>query len=338
MLKRTNLIYKMASSKLNITKISHLDDESFKPNHLHFRIKGPEINSTVLNTLRRTMLEDIPCIAFRKINITTNTSVYNNDYMRNRIENFPLTGVNIQLKLDEYEILRKYTRGDNLENVVVNLEKEDDENESDVLTMYCKKVNETDNIISVTTEDAEFFKDDKKIKSIYKNPLLVVKLKPGEEIEFSARSGKGIALNNAVFAAVGVCCYEMINENEYIYKFESRNQNKLKDILLNTCKIIKYRLNLISEKTEKIKFSSDNEGKIKFINEDHTFGSLLTFGLQEHKNIEFAGYKLDNLLIKNLDIHYITNGGKTINSIIDDVTKKYVTFYDNLEKMLEKIV
>mgnify|MGYP001344255644 CR=1 FL=1 len=45
------------------------------------------------------------------ISISKNSSVYNNDYLRNRLENFPLIDLNFKLDLEEYNKLRTYTRG-----------------------------------------------------------------------------------------------------------------------------------------------------------------------------------------------------------------------------------
>ena len=38
--------------------------------------------------------------------------------------------------------------------------------------------------------------------------------------------------------------------------------------------------------------------------------------IDNHNNIEFAGYKLDHLLIREVLIEYVTNSGKVINEII----------------------
>merc|ERR1711998_62555 len=192
-------------------------------------------------------------------------------------------------------------------------------------------------ILDVTSEDIDFYKGDKKIKSIYEKPILIIKLKPKEEFIFSAKASLGIGLNNAIYSNVGVCCYEIINDKEFIFKFEPRGQLKSKKILSYACDIIKYRLNLIKEKIEKTAFSTNNNGTIILVNEDHTFGNLITRGLQEHQNIEFAGYKLENLLIKNINIEYVTNGGKSINNIFIEVINKYINIYDEFNKMFEKV-
>jgi DNA-directed RNA polymerase subunit L len=253
--------------------------------------------------------------------------------MRNRIENFPLIGINFPLDLDEYNKLREYTRGNK-----PNMDEEEvvDEEEAEV-TIYCNVKNEKELVLDVTSEDLEFYRKDKKIKSFYDKPVLLVKLKKNEEFEFSAKSDKGIAMNHSRYATVGVCCYEMLSNDNYLLKIEPRGQMEILDILDRACEIIKFRLKLILDKIMSVKFTNDNHGKIVLSNEDHTFGGIIARGLQNHKNIEFAGYRMDHLLIRDVTIEYITNGGKTINEIVKDVITDYLKLYDNVHSQFKKL-
>ena len=321
----------MSQANINIGINSYLNDNSFNANHLYLNFEGKDVNNVLLNTIRRVILEDIPSNAFNinKINITKNSSVYNNDYMCNRIENLPLIGVNYPLDLDEYNKLRKYKRG-------TKLDEDDDNNESDV-TIYCNIVNENDSILNVTSDKIEFYRKDKKVKSFYENPVLLLKLKMNEEFEFSAKSDRGIAMNHSRYSTVGVCCYEIINDKNFLFKMEPRGQLSSYDIFDRCCEIIKFRLKLILEKVLKTKFTNENHGKILLENEDHTFGSILGRGLQDHKNIEFAGYRMDHLLIRDVTIEYITNGGKLINEIIKDVINDYIKLFDLIHLKFKKL-
>lgn len=333
----------MSKLDIDISKNSYLNDDSFLANHLFLKFKGKEINHVILNVLRRVILEDIPSYAFNvdNISISKNSSVYNNDYMRNRIENLPLINVNFPLDLDEYNTLRKYTRGRKAfeeHREEKNDENKDDDNEDESLfTIYGNIHNKTDIYNDMTSDEIEFFDGTKKVKSFYKNPVLIVRLKPGEEFEFSAKADKGIALNHSRYSVVGMCAYEMINETEYIFKLEPRGQLKIEDILDRACQIIQFRLGLILEKINKIKFTSENHGKIILNNEDHTFGNLLARGLQEHKSIELAGYKLEHLLIRDVTIEYVTNGGKTINEILKDVLEGYIKIFSEIDNNFKKL-
>ena len=307
--------------------ISELEDDSFQPNHMHIQMEGDKLNHTIINVLRRTLLEDVPSLAFDKeyISIEKNTSVYNNDFMRNRIENMPIVNMsNGELNFDEY---------DNLKYKHIN-----NSDEEPKLSIFCKKKNETSNILNVTTDDITFYDGNTKIDNIYKNRILIVKLKPGEEIEFSAKSKLGLGKSNAIYSSVGICCYEILNDNKFILKFETSGQYSNRYLLKNVCKIILHRLDVIKDKMKDLKFNDDsNSGKFIIDNEDHTLGSLIAYGLQDHKNIEIAGFMLDNLLLKNLEISYLTNSGKPINSIVIDVIDIYIKKFNLINKIFENI-
>ena len=59
--------------------------------------------------------------------------------------------------------------------------------------------------------------------------------------------------------------------------------------------------------------------------------------MQDHKNIEFAGYKLEHLLIRDLIIEYVTDGGKGINEILNDVVIYYQKIFKELEKKIDTL-
>lgn len=330
----------MSKIDIDVKNKSFLEDNTFTPNHVHCTIKGKSINHVIINTLRRIILEDIPNYSFNsdKIKIIKNTSVYNNDYMRNRIENLPLFGINFPLNLKEYEIIRKYSRGRKSYEEVMDRKKIEEDNDDitkHAFSIYCNFKNSTDSIQDVTSNDLEYYKDRQKIQSIYPNKVLINRLKPGEEFEFSASVDKGIALNHSRYSVVGVCIFEMIKENEFLFKMEPRGSLKIKDIFERAFKIINFRLLTYLNKIMKLKFSEKNSGKIILNNEDHTFGNLLTRGLQDHKNIDFAGYKLEHLLIRDVIIEYNTNGGKTIKEILVDVINNFIKLFEQFDKKIK---
>ena len=324
-------------SGVNIKKQSYLNDNSFNSNHLHVKIHGKDINYVIINTLRRTLLADIPCYAFNpdNINISKNTSVFNNDYMRNRLENIPIPKVSNDLDLSQYDKIRKFTRGRK------SYETDEDDGENfdnlDLLNFYVEKTNDKDIIISITSDDCEFYKKGKKIKSIYSNPILICKLKPKEEIKISAVVDKGIGLNHSRYSPVSICCYDQLNENEFIFKFENRGQFDDLDLLDRCCRILIFRLNSLKDKLSNQKFSKEEHGKIILENEDHTIGNLLSRSLQDHKNIEFAAYMLDHLLIRKVTIEYITNGGKHINQILNEVFNNLIKTFTELRIKFGKL-
>ena len=46
------------------------------------------------------------------------------------------------------------------------------------------------------------------------------------------------------------------------------------------------------------------KGEILILNEDNTMGNLISHGMQQHKDIKFAGYNLPHLLEEKVIIHY----------------------------------
>lgn len=315
-------------SQLNINTISQREDKTVHANHLHLKIKGETINHVIINTIRRIMLEELPGYAFdiNKISIKNNTSVFNNDYIRNRIENLPIPNLENKFDVDEYESIR---------NVILNniiQDKDEDINNYHLLNMYLKKINDSDHIINITSDDCEFYLKGKKIKSIYNNPILICKLKPNEEIELSAVINKSIPLQHSRYSLVGISCFEQVNENEYIFKYENRDQINNKEIFNRTCKIIIFRLKNFLSKIKNQKFSNNNHGKIILENENHTMGNLIARGLQDDKNINFAAYKMDHLLIKELTIEYIINNNKSINEILNKTVNQQIKIYEEIIK------
>ena len=66
-------------------------------------------------------------------------------------------------------------------------------------------------------------------------------------------------------------------------------------------------------------------------------GNIITYGIQNHNNIDFCGYKLDHLLIEEVDISYITDGAKSINVIINESLSKQINQYEYILNLLKKI-
>ena len=70
-----------------------IDDISYKVpinSKLILEFKGEFETNVVINTIRRVILLEIPTYAFtqKSIEITENTSIYDNDYMRLRLSQF----------------------------------------------------------------------------------------------------------------------------------------------------------------------------------------------------------------------------------------------------------
>ena len=308
-------------------KVKVVKEKKFKNgetnNMLHLNFKGKNVNYVLINTLRRTLLDLIPIHAFdpEDIVIKTNTSVYNNDIIRLRLSTFPLYEINNNLSLvdDINKIQNKSFVEESL----------------DKLSIFFSKKNNGNDKIHLTTDDCEFYMGDKKIESIYKTPLLIVPLNPGQEVRGDCKSSVGIGLTSGIYQSVQICCYEEINETEYLLKLESRGQLTEKDLIKRACLVIENKINIL-----KNKFSSNiidgNKLELTIKNEDHTLGNLITYYLQSNKSVTYAGYRMDHPLKREIDLHLESNGSKKIKTIIIDTFDEIIDTFKKIRGLIKK--
>jgi DNA-directed RNA polymerase subunit L/DNA-directed RNA polymerase alpha subunit len=270
---------------------------------LELKIKGKNINYIIINTIRRTILSDVPIYAFNNFNFTTNESIFNNNYIKLRLTNMPVWG--IPNKVDKF-IQEAKPQMDNVlgDEGIIDLPIDDDidlENESNVntsslnqLTMYVDYNNSEKSIKTVTTEDAKFYYANKNIPSPYPVPIPLIKLQPNQAIIFSAITVLGTEKENSIYSATSVCYYNEIDVNEFKFILESRGQ-------ISEQRIIEVALiNIVSSLENLIKVipleQNSHIGEIIINGENNTLGNLLSYGLQNHKNVKFAGYNIPHLL------------------------------------------
>jgi DNA-directed RNA polymerase II subunit RPB3 len=199
------------------------------------------VDKSLVNALRRTIMSDIPTFKFRTepyesndVNIIKNTCALHNEFLTHRIGMLP---IHIQ-DMDSFDP-EKYV-------------------------FRINKKNDSETIIDVTTNDFEvFYIDDiegeKKINSsdffkpddITKEYIVITKLKPdqfgnseGEEIQLEAKLSVGTGKENAGYSPVSkVVFYNTIDEKEI--------KNEIKRIISE------------KEESEGIKLSSEEKQTIK---------------------------------------------------------------------------
>ena len=343
-------------NKVHIKKI--FEDTELGNSRLEFNIKGDNINYIIINTLRRTILSDIPIYAFTEFKFDKNTSIFHNNYLKLRLACLPIWNIENNVEFIEYDIVNKYEK----EHEEHEEPEDQDENDDMIdmntvetknisasttlkqLNMYINYKNKTNNIVSVTTNDAKFYYDEKQINSPYKNNIQLVKLQPNQEIAFSAITTIGTEQMNTIFSAVSIVTYKEVNNNEFNFILESKGQISeykiLKVAIINIIRKIKNFLKLLSE--NKDKFNTENviddliEGTIEVHNEDHTLGNLITRGLQQHKYVKFAGYNLPHPLDKILIFHYSINKQYNIYNILEDIINYYIVLFTLIDNEFKK--
>lgn len=316
--------------KIKLNTVNY--DETLGNSRLEFKLSSKSIDYVFINTLRRTIFNDIPIYAFTKFKFEKNTSVFNNNYIKLRLNNIPV-----------WFIENKSMFFNKMENIIEKTEDEgEDENEDEhvdekhvnmdanilkQLTMYVNFRNTTQDIVSVSTDDAKFYYGEKQIKSPY-SKVQLIKLQPGQEIAFSAITELGIEEMNAIYSPVSVCYYNELSPTEFLFILESRGQlteHRIVQVAIeNIIKRMENMLKLLEANDE----NKTLEGIININNEDHTLGNLISRGMQQHENISFAGYNVTHPLARKVEIHYRLKKEQNINVIIKDVIKYYTSLYN----------
>jgi DNA-directed RNA polymerase subunit L len=338
----------------------------FNNNYVLFTINGKDINYIILNTLRRVILTLVPTFGFdpENIIIEKNTSVYNNDYMKLRLSSMPLINQSYEpskmiikndssilskvLELEEEANSANFENKNNLTKEEEDKKKENLKKILDNLQINIDAKNDTSEIISITTDSVKFTIDNKQIKSIYPNPILILKLKPeqsrlhikAEQFKATCISSLNIPLKNAMYLSC-LCSYEELDPNNFELKICSFRQISEEMIINHACKIMIMKLEKIKEKIiNSIKEINNeqvlNEAKLIIENENHTMGNLITRVIQDHPDIEFCGYNIDHLYVNELTLRYKTNG-KSIIDILETSFNYLISLFKHLTTQIEKL-
>ena len=325
---------------LSIKNVSHDNTKGFS--RLEFDIIGKDVNHVIVNTLRRTVLSEIPIYAFTEFVFNKNNSVFHNNFIKNQIKNLPVWGVDNKIEIfEKLKIIKneENEEDDNLDdNVDMSFDKKIDSTSLDQLTMYVDYANKINDVFSVTTEHAKFYFAQKQIPNPYPIPIQLVKLQKDQHINFTTVTSIGTEKDNAHFSPVSICVYEEKKEDHFRFFIESRGQITEKVILHRAIVNLNNKLeNILQQITNNLNTIDESkvEGRVEIKNEDHTIGNLLSRGLQNHKNVSFASYHLPHPLEKRVIIEYKLKSGKFIN-VLKDVTNEFIELFNKLDKLIEK--
>ena len=316
-------------------------DSTHGNTRLELNIKGDDINYIIMNTLRRTILTHIPIYAFTEFNFKKNKSIFNGNYLKLRLKNLPVWG--LENKIDIFT-LEKQIPNQNINDEAIEEDNDQDNTQTDLnsstlnqLTMFVDYTSSSKEIVTVTTDHAKFYYSEKKIDCPYPVPIPLVKLQPEQSITFSAITSLGIEKTSAIFSAVSVCYYIEKTSNEYQFIIESKGQLDEKRIIDVAIINILNKLENIGKNVSSVVDDSKLEGEIILINEDNTMGNLLSYGLQKHKDIKFAGYNIPHLLVDKAIIHYELKSKKQINDVFNDVIEDTIKIFKKIQSLNKSI-
>jgi len=280
------------------------------------------------NMLRRVLKTYIPTYAFpaNQIKITKNTSIVNNDQVRERLANMPVMYVN-----NNEDTVKQF-----LELYDGNSPKEN------FLSMFVSYKNKTGKLANVTTDMAKFYYLGKEIKSPYKKPFLFVKLNNNEEFECSCEARLGLNLEEeyedpAIYDPVAGCAYEQVSENKFIFRYESKQQFDEREIMRRglSCLIMRleYLNNMVKDKISAGNPDDQKQGILEFPNEDMTLGGILGYIIQIHPDIEYAGDHQPNISKRKLQLRYKSK--TNITDIFNESIDKLISSLKSIAKQLK---
>ena len=213
------------------------------------------INYSVANAIRRTILANIPCFVFKTTpysesmcDIITNTSKFNNEIIKQRLSCVPIHLKDTTMDLNNY-------------------------------TLIIKKKNDTNSTILVTTQDFQIydeelkkFIDEANVKKIFPPDSItghyieLIRLKPsissdteGEELDLKCKLTVSTAKENGMYNVVSTCAYgNSIDIEESDKQWENKEKElKKNNVDSSQIAIEKKNWNLLNSQRYNIKDSFD---------------------------------------------------------------------------------
>jgi DNA-directed RNA polymerase subunit L len=259
------------------------------------------------NGLRRTLISKIPTYAINNISVIKNTTSFNNDYIKNRLELIPI-------KSDS-----------DMDNIIFTLKAS---SEDELLDIFTESLN--------SSNGKKYFPED----------ILLLTLKPGQTIQLECSVSKNIGSYHSKHSPVCGIQFEMMpkdpKEKDYIYRQRNYVPNHVilsyESIgMFPADKLFIMAIDLIIDKLAFIKKSIEEENpeKIQIIkynpmddtyeyiidNEDYTIGCLINNTNLENKDCGFSGIikphpSFDKITMRVKGTSKIHSNNIMINSII----------------------
>jgi len=329
---------------ISIEQIEQNIDE-YGTSSLKLLIHGNDVSYPIVNSLRHVCINQIPIYAFHsdKINIFKNSSVYDNSYMKGRLSQLPINKIDHDIKF----LSLIYYKNINFADPKI-LKHEKDTIDIDY---YVKaknvgsSVNGQEKILYVSTNDLRITINNEVVENskIYSTeyPILLIKLRPGEEFECSMKGVLATGELNSIFNASNTY-YEQITENKFNFTIISNGQMSEYKLLILGCDIIIEKYNIIKENIAnndyKLITTEDNSLLLEMLNEDYTCGGPLNYLLQNMPEVIFSGITKPDFLQKcmliKLKVDKKFNLSDILLKAIDKCIIHFIKIKDKFEYLL----
>jgi len=204
----------------NFKKSDVMNMINFDSNSMKFSVSGFDLS--ILNSLRRICIAEIPTLAFDKININKNDSVLHNEFLQHRLELVPLISHNIA----------------NLQDI-----RNEKKNCKKCTIDYKLKIKCDKDVRPVYSNDNKNVIYDNSVTQI-EDKILIVTLTKGQEIDCDFIARKGISKEHTKWQAVSITsCYEMDNDtDEIVFDIETMKTLKPENIVITAINILIQKL------------------------------------------------------------------------------------------------
>lgn len=328
---------------LNIKNYNKTKDLKYSNLTYEIIINNYKNPNNILNALRRTILTEIPIYAFEPniMQFYKNTSIKNNTQLRDDFSQIPILNLpHEQFYMQPINDYLEYLNSDEYKN----------ENKIEI---YITVKNDTKDYLPITTNDNRYVKyvfNNEVIDNPYnkKYPILLLKLKPNQELNCKLIGVLGIGKVNYIWSSVSNCHFTYDNDNnndnkkkKFLLYINSNGQLDEFDIFDKACDNIIYNLKLINNNINAFLNNSSNRNINQFNISlyNSSLAKLINDQLQTDKNIKFAGLEQPNLLEKLYIMKIILNDKLDINdikNIIDNNINILMNMFTELKKLNKK--
>ena len=321
-----------------VKEISHTVD-NFDSTSLILDITGNDVNYTIVNSLRKVCMDQIPIYAMDrgKIKILRNSSVFDCTDMEVRLSQLPIKRIIpnvIYLPLKYYK---------NVNFADPKMEKHPDDTMNIEYYLNIKN-NGPDKVLYVTTDNLRISIDNEIVENKYiyrgKEPITLIELRPGEEFECSMKAVLAVGEINAIFNASN-SYFKEITPTHYNFTIESNGQLDEYELLLRGISIIIEKLQIIKEnilqKQYDIVITENNSVQIEITNEDYTCGGSINWTLQNMKEVIFCGISKPNFMEKNIMLTCAIDKNHKPIETIEKAINNTIEQYKNIKKKFEKL-
>lgn len=248
-------------------KLPTIKDLKEQDDILSFDIEN--INVSLINALRRTIISDIPCFVFRstpyeknKVSILENTTRLNNEIIKHRMSCLPIHINDLTIPFENY---------------VVELDVENNDDTMKFITTEDFKIRNKETDKYLTREQVKQIFPPNKITNDY---IIIARLRPkisqtndGEKLKLHAEMDIGTAKEDSTFNMVSTCSYSMIPDRTMQQKQWKVKEKELK------------KQNLEKDEIEKMKQDWFIHDAKRLIKQDAFHFKLETIGVYTNKDL-----------------------------------------------------